>query len=215
MPEDEARAGAGSERPLSKTAIWVAAARAIGAREPDAAARNPDNLAELLLGDPDELVLDHPVVPGLKSSYETAMQDIEVASTVRAMTERTRFIDAALERAIANGATQVLVLGAGFDSHAWRFRELLAGARVFEVDRPVTSAFKQRRADSALGGSPANLVYVPADLEREELAAALARHGYDLTQRSFVIMEGVTMYVQEQPLRATFRFLATRAPGTI
>jgi methyltransferase (TIGR00027 family) len=214
MPQDEARVGTGSERAMSKTAIWVAAARAIGAREPDETVRNPDRLAEALLGDPAGLELDHPVVTGLSTSYETAMQDIEVASTVRAMIERTRFIDAALERAIANGATQVLVLGAGFDSHAYRFRELLSKARVFEVDRPVTLAYKRRRVDEALGGPPANVVYVPADLEREELSEALARHGYDLSQRTFVIMEGVTMYVLEEPLRATFRFVAAHAPGS-
>lgn len=203
-----------AERALSKTAIWVAAARAIGACEPDEAARNPDSLAELLLGDPDELQLDHPVIPGMKSSYEIVMQDIEVASTVRAMIERTRFIDAVLERAVANGATQILVLGAGLDSRACRYREMLRHTRVFELDRPVTSAFKRRRVDDLPGGAPENLVYVPADLEREAPAVALARHGYDLSRRTFVIMEGVTMYVQEEPLRATFRFLAGHVPGS-
>jgi methyltransferase (TIGR00027 family) len=214
MSQDAAMPGTPVVRPLSKTAIWVAAARAIGAREPDESARNPDNLAELLLGDPSGLELDHPVVAGLSTDYAAAMQDVEVASTVRAMTERSRFIDAALERAIANGATQVLVLGAGLDSHAYRYRDLLARVRVFEVDRPVTLAFKQRRVDAALGGPPANLVYVAADLEHEVLSEVLARHGYELAQRTFVIMEGVTMYVQEESLRATFRFVAAHAPGS-
>ncbi len=199
---------------LSRTAIWVAAARAIGAREPDEAIRNPDNLAAQLLGDPAGLNLDHPVVTGLGQPYETAMQDIEVASTVRAMTERTRFIDAALARAIASGVTQVLILGAGFDSRAYRLRELLAGARIFEVDRPATSAFKRRRVDAALGGPPANLTYVPWDVEHEGLSAALARHGYDTAQPTFVIMEGLTMYVPEEALRATFQYVAGHAPGT-
>jgi len=199
---------------LSKTAIWVAAARAIGAREPDLQVRNPDDLAGKLLGESAGLNLDHPVVAGLGQPYETAMQDIEVASTVRAMTERTRFIDAALERAVASGVRQVLVLGAGFDSRAYRFRELLAGARVFEVDRPATSAFKRRRVDVALQGPPSNLTYVPWDVEQEGLVEALAHQGYDLTQPTFVIMEGVTMYVQEDAVRATFRFVAAHPPGT-
>lgn len=206
MPHDELG--------ISKTAIWVAAARAIGAREPDPVVRNPDSLAELLLGDPSQLGLNHPVIDALGQSYEAAMQEIEVASMVRAMTERTRFIDQALERAVSQGATQCLIVGAGFDSHAYRCRELLARVRVFEMDRPQTSVFKQGRVDAALGGPPANLTYVAADLEREALADALARHGYDLSQRTFIIMEGVTMYVQEEPLRATFRFFAAHAPGS-
>jgi methyltransferase (TIGR00027 family) len=204
----------GDELEISKTAIWVAAARAIGAREPDPAARNPDRLAEQLLGDPSQLSLHHPVVDALGKSYEGAMQDIEVAGLVRAMTERTRFIDEALERAVSNGITQCLILGAGFDSHAYRFQQLLAHVRTYEVDRPQTSAFKRRRVDAALGGPPANLTYVAADLEREDLPHALVRYGYDLAQPTFVIMEGVSMYVREAPLRTTFRFLGAHAPGS-
>jgi len=202
------------EMPISKTAIWVAAARAVGARDPDPAVRNPDNLAEILLGDPSQLGLDHPVVDALGKSYEAAMQEIEVASMVRAMTERTRFIDQGLERAVASGITQCLIVGAGFDSHAYRFQQLLKDTPVYEVDRPQTSAFKRRRVDAALGGPPTNLTYVAADLEREALADALGRHGYDPSQRTFIIMEGVTMYVQEEPLCATFRFFAAHGPGS-
>jgi methyltransferase (TIGR00027 family) len=82
------------------------------------------------------------------------------------------------------------------------------------MDRPQTSAFKRRRVDAALGGPPPNLTYVAADLERETLADALARHGYDPSQPTFIIMEGVTMYVQEEPLRATFRFFADHVSGS-
>lgn len=214
MSQADSGSSATTPHALSKTAIWVAAARAIGAREPDATVRNPDDAAEKLLGDPAALPLDHPVVAGLGKSYADAMQDIEVASTVRAMTERTRFIDAALERAVANGVRQVLVLGAGFDSRAYRLRQLLSQVRVFEVDRPATLAFKRQRVDLALGGPPENLVYVPVAVEREGLAAALARHGYDLALQTFVIMEGVSMYVEEEALRATFRFVASHASGS-
>lgn len=199
---------------ISKTALWVAAARAVGAREPDPKARNPDSLAEPLLGDLARFGLDHPVFDALQKPYDEAMQEIEVASMVRSMAERTHFIDEALRRAVSNGATQVLVVGAGLDSHAWRCRELLANTRVFEFDRPGTSAFKQRRVEEALGGPPANLNYVAADLEHEALPDALARHGYDASRRTFVIMEGVSMYVAERPLRATFRYFATHAPGS-
>ena len=97
---------------ISKTAVWVAAGRAIGARQPDLKARNPDRLAEALLGDPSKLELQHPVVDALRSSYEQAMQHLETAGLVRAMIERTRFIDEALERAVAAGAVQVLIPGA-------------------------------------------------------------------------------------------------------
>lgn len=199
---------------ISKTAIWVAAGRAIGAREPDSQARNPDYLAEKLLGDSAGLDLDHTIVDALSLGYEDAMQDLEVGSLVRAMVERTRFIDELLERRIAAGATQLLILGAGFDSHAYRFADLLARVSVFEVDRPATLAFKMHRVDAALGGPPANLTYVPVDFRNESLSDVLRQHGYDPSQQTFVIMEGVTMYLPEEDVRATFRFVASHAPGS-
>ena len=214
MTYDESKSDVQRVAGISKTAIWVAAARAIGALEPDPGTRNPDRLARPLLGEASSLPLDHPVVSALTSSYEEAMQDMEVASIVRAMTERTRFIDEALERALGAGATQVLIPGAGFDSHAYRCRELLAPVRVFEVDRPAMLAFKRRRVDEALGGPPSNLTYVPLDLREEDMPTALARHGYDASQRTFVILEGLTMYVPEEALRATFRFVASHAAGS-
>ena len=193
---------------ISKTSIYVAAGRAVGAREPDPSVRNPDFLAEQLLGDPAALGVDHPAVRALSLAYDAAMQDPEVIGIVRAMMVRTRFIDGALERAIAAGATQVAILGAGFDSHAYRCRELLQGVRVFEVDRPATQALKRQRVNEVLGGSPENLTYVPIDFQHEDLRDVLARHGYDMTQRTFFILEGVTMYVREESVRSTLSFVA-------
>lgn len=212
MTHDEPRSIA--PHGISKTAVWVAAARAVGAREPDAGARNPDALAEQLLGEPSKLGLEHPVIDALRADYDDAMRDMELAGLVRAMTVRTRFIGEALERALAAGATQVLIAGAGLDSHAYRCRELLEPARVFEADRPAMLEFKKRRVDEVLGGPPPNLSYVPLDLESEDLPAVLARHGYDPSERTFVIMEGLTMYVPEDALRAAFRFVAAHAPGS-
>lgn len=198
---------------ISKTAVWVAAGRAIGAREPDPAVRNPDHLAAALLGEPSQLHVVHPIVTALGRSYEEAMQDLETASMVRAMIIRTRFIDEALTRAIASGATQVLILGAGLDSHAYRCQELLKGARVFELDRSTTLEYKRWRVNEALGAPPANLTYVPLDLE-EPIAAALARHDYDLSRRTFILMEGVSMYLPEATLQSTLRFIASHAPDS-
>jgi methyltransferase (TIGR00027 family) len=199
---------------ISRTSIYVAAGRAVGAREPDPSVRNPDYLAEKLLGDPSKLGLDHPAVRALSLRYDDAMKDVEVVSNVRMMTVRTRFIDEALERAIAGGATQVVILGAGFDSHAYRYRELLAHVRVFEVDRPATQAVKKQRVNEVLGGPPQNLTYVAVDFQHEDLSDALTRHGYDPAQRTFFVLEGVTMYLAEEAVRGTLRFVAAHPPGS-
>jgi methyltransferase (TIGR00027 family) len=105
----------------SRTSIMVAAGRAIGAREPDASVRNPDFLAEQFLG-PEirALRVDHLAIQALDRDYDDAIKDLEVLSTVRMMMIRTRFIEERLEHAIRGGATQVVILGAGFDTRAYR-----------------------------------------------------------------------------------------------
>jgi methyltransferase (TIGR00027 family) len=169
---------------ISRTCIYTAAGRAIGARDPDPSVRNPDFLAEKLLGDPAAFNITHSSVRALSLSYDEAMKDLEVVSTVRMMLVRTRFIDEALERAVAEGAAHVVILGAGFDSHAYRSQQLLAKVRVFEVDRPATQAFKKQRVQEALGAAPANLTYVPIDIQHEDLGDVLRRHGHDHTQHT-------------------------------
>ena len=197
---------------VSRTSIFVAAGRAVGAREPDPAVRNPDYLAEKLLGDPPTLDLDNPSVRALSLSYDEAMADAEVVNNVRMMTIRTRFIDDALERAIAGGASQVVILGAGFDSHAYRYQH--APVRFFEVDRPVTQELKKQRVNAVLGGPPASLTYVAVDFQHQELADVLRQHGCDPARRTFFILEGVTMYLPEGAARATLRFVAAYPPGS-
>ena len=199
---------------VSRTSIFVAAGRAVGAREPDPVARNPDYLAEKLLGDPKTLDVDHPAVRALSLGYDEAMTNVEVVSHVRMMTIRTRFIDKALARAIAGGATQVIVLGAGFDTHAYRCQELLSRARIFEVDRPPTQELKKQRVLEVVGTPPSNLTYVPIDFQHEDLTDVLKRHDYDPAQRTFFILEGVTMYLPEEAARATFRFVGAHPPGS-
>jgi methyltransferase (TIGR00027 family) len=185
----------------------------MGAREPDPAARNPDYLAERLLGDISAYDLDHPAVQALALDYDEAMQSMEVVSNVRMMTVRTKFIDDALHDAVEQGAEQVVILGAGFDSHAYRYRELLSGRRVFEVDRPPTQSYKRLRVDQVLGAPPENLSYVAADL-KDDLGAALGEFGYSASRRTLFVMEGVTMYVPEHVVRQTLRFVGAHPAGS-
>jgi methyltransferase (TIGR00027 family) len=199
----------------SRTSVMVAAARAVGAREPDLSVRNPDYLAEKLMGpEVRALRVDHPAVAALDQDYAEAIRDPEVASAVGMMMVRTRFIDELLERSVRNGATQVVVLGAGFDSRAYRFEELLQNVRVFEVDRATTQAIKKRRVAEALGGAPPNLTYVPIDFRRDNLAEVLDRAGFHAGQKTFFIWEGVTMYLTEKAARHTLELVASQPSGS-
>jgi methyltransferase (TIGR00027 family) len=142
------------------------------------------------------------------------MKQIDVVNAVRMTNIRTRFIDEALERAVADGATQLAILGAGFDSHAYRCRELLARVSIFEVDRRAMQDLKRARVREVLGAPPANLTYVEADFLRDDLRDVLPRHGFNPRQKTFFIFEGVTMYLPEEAVRRTLRFAAASPPGS-
>src|SRR5277367_892628 len=148
----------------SRTSILTAAARAFGSREPDAGVRNPDWVADRLIG-PNELALiaDHPISKAFGQEFQEAICDPDVFGMAWLMLVRTRFIDELMERAIRNGATQLVILGAGFDTRAHRFTDLLKDAAVFEIDYGATQEYKKRRVGAALGGAPANLTYAPID----------------------------------------------------
>jgi methyltransferase (TIGR00027 family) len=212
----QAAAGIGPGRP-SRTSIMVAAGRAFGAREPDASVRNPDHLAERFLGPEErELIREHPIAAALEGDYQKGRQDMEVASTTNLMLVRTRFIDEHLLRALDQGATQVVILGAGFDTRGYRFQEQLRGKRLFEVDHHGTQEFKKRRVAEVLGNAPDHVTYVEIDFQKDKLADVLHRAGYQRSAQTFFVWEGVCMYLKEEAVRETLRFVAAEsAPGSL
>lgn len=199
----------------SKTCLYVAAGRALGAREPDESIRNPDYLAERLLG-PEEraMIAEQPVVQALDMDFAEARKNMEALSSAIMMIIRTRFIEERLEQAIRDGASQVVILGAGFDTRAYRLVELLKAARVFEVDQPSTQEHKKRRVREAGIEVPSNLTYVAIDFRHDKLADVLAAAGYDSSKKTFFIWEGVTMYLPEPAVEETLRWVAAQAPGS-
>ncbi|MGH9720017.1 MAG: SAM-dependent methyltransferase, partial [Bryobacteraceae bacterium] len=193
----------------SKTSIVTMAARAIGSHDPDPSVRNPDWLAERFLGAEERALLpDLPLMLGVTKDYREALKDKLKAFAVPGQIVRTRIIDEQLEKAILAGATQVVILGAGFDSRAYRFRQLLRNVKVFEVDYGPTQEYKKRRVHEVLGTTPPNLVYAPIDFTREKLGAVLRKRGYRPDRKSFFIWEGVTMYIPEEAVRETLQFIA-------
>lgn len=196
----------------SRTSILTAAARALGSREPDASVRNPDWVAGRLIG-PAELALisDHPISQALDRDFHQAMDDPDVFGFAWLMLVRTRFIDELMERAVRGGATQLVILGAGFDTRAHRFTELLKDTTVIEVDYGATQEYKKQRVEAALGGTPANVVYAPIDFARESLGEVLRRAGFQPDRKTYYICEGVSMYVPEEGMKETLRAIAAES----
>jgi methyltransferase (TIGR00027 family) len=193
----------------SRTSITVAALRAFGAREPDAAVRNPDSLAERLLG-PAQLALikDHPVAAALEQDYQEARKSREVSGMANLLLIRTRFIDDHLQGAIQNGISQVVILGAGFDTRAYRFADQLKNKIIIEVDYQSTQEIKRQRLKEASISIPQNVRFAQIDFQREKLPDVLRAAGYKPGEKTFFIWEGVSMYLSENAVRETLRTIA-------
>jgi len=118
-----------------------------------------------------------------------------VLGPMRASLEaRTIFFDGQVVAAIAAGISQIVVLGAGYDDRALRFRT--EGVTFFEVDHPATQTDKRARLSAI--GLPSGLVLVPADFRHDDLRSVLARAGHDPTAASLFISEGLLVYLDEQ-----------------
>ncbi len=125
---------------------------------------------------------------------------------------RKRFFDDEARAAITGGATQVLVVGAGYDTLCPRLAAEHPGVRFVEVDHPGTSTAK-RGAAEGLGAGRSNLRFLAVDLAATALDEALAGTGeWDRRTPSLVIAEGLLMYLDESAV-AAFLDRARRACG--
>jgi len=124
---------------------------------------------------------------------------------------RTAYIDGCLEECIGEGIEQLVILGAGFDSRAYRFRELEGKVRVFEVDHPATQEPKIERIKKVLGALPGHVVYVSIDFESENLHERLLEGGYDPGLKTLFIWEGVVSYLTPEAVDGTLSFVAGNA----
>ena len=83
---------------------------------------------------------------------------------------RTAYFDAIFREQCAEDIPQIVLLGAGYDTRAIRFRENIRHTRIFELDLPTTQARKQQQIDAAGVARPDGLVYVPFNFETDDLA---------------------------------------------
>jgi methyltransferase (TIGR00027 family) len=111
----------------------------------------------------------------------------------RHMAARTAFFDEVTLAAIYAGIEQVVIVGAGYDGRALRFRS--PGVRFFEVDHPVSQQDKRRRI-KALGVPEDTVTFLAHDLTHGNLAGALRDAGYGAERRSLFICEGLLLYLE-------------------
>ncbi len=126
-----------------------------------------------------------------------------------AIVARVRFIDEYLAACLDQGLEQLVILGAGYDTRAYRFKALENKAIVFEVDHPATQQVKREKLRLIFNGSPQHVVFVPMDLEADPLSEKLFENGYDHRKKTLFILEGLIMYLTPKVVDGILNFIAT------
>jgi methyltransferase (TIGR00027 family) len=126
---------------------------------------------------------------------------------------RTRVIDDALVDIVARHRepSQVVILGAGFDTRAYRLNAV-AAARVFELDHPATQQAK-RAVIERLGLSSNHVIHAPINFEHDDLYQVLIRAGLDSTRPIVFVWEGVTNYLSAHAVDDTLATIRRASGG--
>lgn len=136
------------------------------------------------------------------------------AASLRAsLVVRSRVAEDALADAVAAGTRQLVILGAGLDTFAYRNPHPRLG--VFEVDHPATQTWKRERLAAQGITVPRSLAFVPVDFETQTLEARLRAAGLRTDAPVFFSWLGVSMYLSREAIAQTLRYAGRRcAPGS-
>ncbi len=191
----------------SLTALGIAIARAVESEKPE-----------------DERICYDPYARSFASSwlYPLTRLFIDIGYAERRgpgvlgfLIARERYIDDALIANLETGLQQVVILGAGFDSRAYRIEGLKGGVKVFEVDHPATQQDKLERLRKIFGKIPEHVTYVPVDFNTQRLEERLPESGYQSGLKTFFIWQGVSMYLTPEAVDATLAFVVhSSSPGS-
>lgn len=131
-----------------------------------------------------------------------------LSNSIRA---RVRYFDEFIEKSCNDRLEQLVILGAGFDTRAYRLAGLKRNVRVFEVDHPDTLFFKMEKIREIFGDLPNHVVYVPIDFEFEDLGDKLRANDYSPDQKTLFVLEGLTMYLPQKAVDETLEFIVHNA----
>lgn len=187
-----------------KMALQIAGLRANETHMPENERVFQDPYAEYFF--PEEIkqmLLDPALVKAELGKYEQMMPGVNGA-----IVARIKFIDTYLADCIADGTEQLVIIGAGYDTRAYRVEGVKAHLRVFEVDHPTTQAVKTETIKGIFNQLPDHVVYVPVVFGQERLDQKLVSCGYSPLKKTLFIIEGLLMYIPPPAVDGLLAFIA-------
>jgi methyltransferase (TIGR00027 family) len=190
----------------SQSALGIAFFRAIESQKPETRRICYDPYARAFLPTVSYLLVKLMVDSGL---YERMGP-----GAVGFIVVRERYIDDYLKAGLAEGLDQVVLLGAGFDTRAYRIPGI-DQTRVFEIDYPATQEAKRKGLKKVIDPLPAYVTLLPVDFNTQSLAERLQNSGYNERAKTLFIWQGVTYFLAAKGVDSTLDFIAKHSgPGS-
>jgi methyltransferase (TIGR00027 family) len=193
------------QRKASRTALGVAMIRAAHQTLDAQPKILDDPIAAVLLGDE-----FNPQI----AAYRDRAREPRVMELRSQVVLRSRFAEQRMADAVRRGARQCVILGAGFDTFAYRQPDWARTLRIFEVDHRATQDEKRQRLGRAGIAQPANLEYVAIDFESTSLREGLQRSSLDFSTQTFFSCLGVLVYLTRDAVDAIFALVAGFPQGS-
>jgi methyltransferase (TIGR00027 family) len=189
----------------SQSALGVTLFRAFATRDARPEIRGHDDLAEKFLPEEFRKIVDNPAARDWLIAKAPGSYEYFIA--------RTAFFDAAVSRALDENVPQIVFLGAGYDSRAYRFADRIRDTRIFELDAPSTQQRKKAMLRQAGVTVPGALTFAAVDFARDSLDDVLGAAGMDKNQRTLYVWEGVTYYLTASAVDRTLACIRRNSPA--
>lgn len=187
----------------SDTALFTALRRTIANKEYKNENLGPDYLAKIFLPAHYRFFLRFERIrKNTKNKLADAMPGLN-----EYIIARTAFFDDLFKNALKEQISQIVLLGAGYDSRAYRFFELNKGTKIFELDAIPTQNRKIKCLKAAHTIIPKEVQYVPIDFIKESLSGVLEKAGYKKQEKTLFLWEGVSYYLDSESVKNTLEFV--------
>ena len=187
----------------SKTAETIAVVRMSESRKPEDERICYDPHAIRFIS---QAVLDFAAHNPEKYKAFVARNERLVPGASNSIVARVRYFDDVVKSSINEGLEQLVILGAGYDTRAYRI-EGLSKIKVFEVDHPATQSIKIEKIKEIFSSLHDHVTYVPTDLEVDEFGQRLLESGYNKSLKTLFIMEGILMYLSPEIVEEILSFI--------